>query len=270
MDCISSTTTRAPLPLAQRQLALLPYHGVHEVEEGRSHQGSHVPAHRPLGGGDEQDAAVVDGAAHVDGGAALSQDGPRPLGGCVVGEAGLDGSQRLGPVLAVPGRKVPGPPFEEVGVGDLLQDGVAVLVDGQELEAVEDGVLVVLVCGGVLVGLVEGLDGLFEDGLHPRPPLLPEALGHAHHRVGGAVAVGEYPRVEEVDAGGEGLVGQVDEAHPVGDLVGDVLHQPLHQVGVGVDDDDGVLVPARRLLAHLVDVTTWCMSVLLPMRVRAT
>ena len=80
---------RAPA-LLQRQAPLLPDHGVHEVEQGRAHQGGHVPAHGPLGGGDQQDAAVQDGAAQVDGGAALAEDGPRPLGGGVVGETGLD------------------------------------------------------------------------------------------------------------------------------------------------------------------------------------
>ena len=96
------------------------------------------------------------------------------------------------------------------------------------------------------------LDRLFEDGLHPRPPLLPQALGHAHNRVGGAVAVGEDAGVEQVDAGGAGLVGQVDEAHPAGEGLGDVFEDSGHEVGVGIDDDDGVAVPARRLLRHLV------------------
>ena len=98
----------------------------------------------------------------------------------------------------------------------------------------------------LLVGLVEGLDGLFEDGLHPRPPLLPEALGDAHHRVGGAVPVGEDAGVQQVDAGGAGLVGQVDEGR------GHVFEDAGREVGVGVDDDDGVRVPARRLLPQLV------------------
>ena len=35
--------------------------------------------------------------------------------------------------------------------------------------------------------------------------------------------------------------------------LGNVLHQPGHQVGVRVDDDDGVVVPALGLLPYLVD-----------------
>ena len=113
--------------------------------------------------------------------------------------------------------------------------------------------LLVLVRLGVLVGLVEGLDGLFEDGLHPRPPLLPQALGDAHHRVGGAVAVCEDACVEEVDAGGAGGVRQVYDAHPVREGVGDVFEDSVNEIGVGVYDDDGVSVPALGLLPHLVD-----------------
>ena len=234
----------------QRQPSLLPYHGVHEVEQRRAHQGGHVPAHRSLGGGHQQDAAVVDGAAQVDGGAALPQDGPCPLGRCVVGEAGLDRGQGVGLVVAAPAGEGAGPPFEQVGVGDLLEHVLAKRLVGQELEAVEDGVLLLRL--HLLVGLVEGLDRLFEDGLHPRPPLLPEALRHAHNRVGGAVAVGEDAGVQQVDAGGAGLVGQVYEAHPVRKGLGDVFEDSGHEVGVGIDDDDGVSVPARRLLRHLV------------------
>ena len=40
--------------------------------------------------------------------------------------------------------------------------------------------------------------------------------------------------------------------HPVGKLFGDVFEDAVHQVGVGIDDHDGVRVPARRLLPHLV------------------
>ena len=36
------------------------------------------------------------------------------------------------------------------------------------------------------------------------------------------------------------LVGQVDETHLVDERLGHLLQQPCHQVGVGVDDDDGV------------------------------
>ena len=43
-----------------------------------------------------------------------------------------------------------------------------------------------------------------------------------------------------------------DEANGVGNLRGNVPEQSLNQVCVGIDDDDGVAVPARRLLIHLV------------------
>ena len=136
-------------PLLKRQASLLPYHGVHEVEQRRAHQGGHVAAHRPLGRGYEKHAAVVDRPAQVDGGAALAQDGPRPLGGCVVGEAGLDGGERFGPVLAVPAPEVPRPPLKQVGVVQLRQDRVAERVVGQQPQPVQDGVLLVL---GPVVG----------------------------------------------------------------------------------------------------------------------
>ena len=104
----------------------------------------------------------------------------------------------------------------------------------------------------LLVGLVEGLDGLFQDGLHPRPPLLPEALGDAHHRVGGAVPVREDAGVQQVDAGGAGLVRQVDQPHAVDERLRDVFEDAGNQVGVGVYDHDGVRVPALGLLPQLV------------------
>ena len=77
-------------------------------------------------------------------------------------------------------------------------------------------------------------------------------LATLHHRVGGAVPVGEDAGVQQVDAGGAGLVGQVYQAHPVNQGVGDLLQQAGHQVGVGVYDDDGVVVAALGLLPHLV------------------
>ena len=144
----------------------------------------------------------MDDLPQVDGGAALAQDGPRPLGGCVVGEAGLDGCEGLGLVLGVPPAEVPGPPLQQVGIGDLLEHVLAEGLVGQQLQPVEDGVL--LLGLHLLVGLVEGLDGLLQDGLHPRPPLLPEPFCHPDHRVGGAVPVGEDAGVQQVDAGGSG------------------------------------------------------------------
>ena len=58
--------------------------------------------------------------------------------------------------------------------------------------------------------------------------------------------------VQQVDAGGAGLVGQVDEPHPVDEGRGHVFEDAGRQVGVGVDDDDGVRVPALGLLPQLV------------------
>ena len=110
----------------------------------------------------------------------------------------------------------------------------------------------VLVRIGVLVGLVEGLYGLFEDRLHPRPPLIPQPSRHPDHRVGGAVAVGEDAGVEQVDAGSAPVVRKVDEPHPVSEGLRHVLQQSSHEVCVGIDDDDGVSVPALGLLTHLV------------------
>ena len=176
----------------------------------------------------------------------------RPLGRCVVGEAGLHGGERLGLVLVTPLAEVPGPPLEEVGVGDLLQDAFSEGVEREEGQRVQDGVLPVLVRLGVLVCLMEGLYGLFEDRLHSRPPLVPQPSRHPDHGVGGAVAVGEDAGVEQVDAGSAPVVRKVDETHPAGYLFGDVLQQAAHEVCVGVDDDDGVSVPALGLLAHLV------------------
>ena len=239
-------------PLLRREASLLAYHGIHQVEQRRADEGGHVPSDDSLGGGDEQDAAVEDGAAHVDGGAGLADDGPRPLGRCVVGEAGLHRGERLGLVLVTPLAEVPCPPLKQVGVGDLLQDALAEGVEREKGQRVQHGVLPVLVRLRVLVGLVEGLYGLFEDRLHPRPPLVPQALRHAHYRVGGAVAVGEDAGVEQVDAGSAPVVRQVDETHPAGYLFGDVLQQSSHEVCVGIDDDDGVSVPALGLLTHLV------------------
>ena len=193
----------------------------------------------------------MNGLSQVDGGAALAEDGPCPLGGGVVVEPRLHRSQRLGPVLVGPVLEVPGPPLRQVGVAHICQYSVLeALVVGEELEAVQDGVLLV----GVhpLVGLVEGLDGELQNGLHPRPPLVPQAPAHPNHRVGGPVPVGEDAGVQQVDARGAPLVGKVDEANGVGNLRGNVPEQSLNQVCVGIDDDDGVGVPARRLLIHLV------------------
>ena len=66
--------------------------------------------------------------------------------------------------------------------------------------------------------------------------------------------------VQQVDAGRSPLVGQVDEAHLVYQGLRHVLQQAAHQVGVGIDDDDGVSVPARSLLLELVadDVVHQC------------
>ena len=246
MDCISSTTTSAPRRWLGRQAPLLPYHGVHEVEEGRAHQGGHVPSGLALGGGDEEDAALADDTPHVDGGAGLAQDGPRPLRRRVVGEAGLDRGQGVGAGLVPPAEEVPAPPLHQVWVAHLGQHVCAKVGVGEDAQPVEDGVLLARV--PALVGLVKRLDGLLQDGLHPRPPLVPQPPGDAHHRVGGAVPVGEDAGVEEIDAGSAPPVGQIDEPYLACEGLRHVPKQVAHQVGVGIDDDDGVAVPARRLL----------------------
>ena len=99
---------------------------------------------------------------------------------------------------------------------------------------------------------MQGLDGLFEDRLHPRSPLVPQAPGDAHHRVGGAVAVREDTGVEKIDAGRTKIVGQVYQPDAIDQGFRDPLEQPVHQVGVGIDHDYGVAVPALGLLFHLV------------------
>ena len=132
----------------------------------------------------------------------------------------------------------------------LPQHGAPELHVGNQLQPVQDGVLPVLV--HALVGLVDGLDGVIQDGLHPGTPLLPQPPGDPDHGIGGAVAVGEDAGVQQVDAGRSPVVGQVDEPHPAGDGLRHLLQQARHQVGVGVHHDDGVVVPARRLLPELV------------------
>ena len=183
-------------------------------------------------------------------GAALAQDGPRPFGRCVIGQPGLHRRQRLGPVLVMPPAEVPGPPLQQVGVGDPLQRVLAEVFVGQQLQPVQDGVL--LPGLHLLVGLVQGLDRLFQDGLHPGTPLLPQAPGHPDHRVGGAVPIGEDAGVQQVDAGRAGRVGQIYEPNLVHQGLGDVFQDSGHQVGVGVHHHDGVAVAASGLLPQLV------------------
>ena len=241
---------RAPDVLGKGHAALLPDHRVHQVEQRRAHQGRHVSSHGPLGGGDQQHAALQDGLPQVDGGAGLAQDGPRPLGRRVVGQPGLHRGQGLGPVLAVPAPEVPGPPLQDVGVAHLRQHRVAEGFVGQQLQPVQDGVLLVRL--HPFVGLVQGLDRLLQDGLHPRSPLLPQAPCNPHHRVGGAVPVGEDAGVQQVDAWRAGLVAQVYQAYLVDEGLRDLFQDSGHQVGVGVHDDDGVVVAALGLFTQLV------------------
>ena len=236
--------------LWQGQALLLPDHRVHQVEQGGPHQGGHVPAHAPLGGGHQEDAALQDGLADVYGGAGLAQDGPGLLGGGVVGQAGLHRRDGLAPPFPVPTQEVLGPEAQQVGVVHLLQDLLAELGVGNQAQPVQDGVL--LLCLHPLVGFVKALDCVLQDGLHPGTPLLPQAVHHPHHRVGGAVAVGEDAGVQQVDARGAPRLGQVDELHLVRQGLGDLFQQAGHQVGVGVDDDDGVDVPARCFFLELV------------------
>ena len=274
MDCISSTTTSdaAALP-PMGMLSLLSNHGVHQVEHRRARRGRrHRVRPTPCDGGNEEDAAVEDGLAQdIDGGSALAEDGAGPLGGCVVGEARLDGGQRLGLVLAVPFPEVPGPPLQQVGVmRPSLSTLLPELLVGEQLEPVEDGVLLGL---GVhpLVGFVEGLDGLLQDGLHPGTPLLPQATRHAHHRVGGAVAVGEHPRVEEVDAGSAplGSARSMRRTRSARDS-GTCSSRPFTRSAWGSTTTMASVRPCPRAFSLILWTTMWCMRVDLPMRVRAT
>ena len=59
--------------------------------------------------------------------------------------------------------------------------------------------------------------------------------------------------VQQVDARYPLLVGQVYEPHLVHELRGYVAEEGVHQVGVGIQDDDGVSASTRRPLPHLVD-----------------
>ena len=65
-----------PAPLVRGEPSLLPDHRVRQVQQRRPHQGRHVRPRRGLGGGDQQHAALGDHLPEVQGGAALSQDGP--------------------------------------------------------------------------------------------------------------------------------------------------------------------------------------------------
>ena len=183
-------------------------------------------------------------------GAGLSQDGPRPPGGGVVGETGLHRGQCVRAGLVPPAPEVPGPPLDQVGVGDVLQHLREEIVVGKYAQTVQDSVLLVRL--HPRIRLVQALYGLLEDRLHPGTPLLPQTPAHPHDGVGGAVAVGEDAGVQQVDAGSAAPVGQVDEPDPVGERFRNMLQQSAHQVGVRVDHHDRVTVPARRLLAHLV------------------
>ena len=66
----------------------------------------------------------------------------------------------------------------------------------------------------VLVGFVQGLDRLLQDGLHPGSPLLPQTPGDAHHGVGGAVPVGEDAGVQQVDTPRSGHSGECGNTLP--------------------------------------------------------
>ena len=128
----------------RRQAALLPDHRVHQVEQRRAHQGGHVPTHGALGGGHQQDAALADGLPQVDGGAGLAQDGPGLLRGGVVGEAGLHRGQGVALVVPPPAGEYAAPPVQQEGVGDAGQHAGAVVVVGQQGQAVQQGELLVI------------------------------------------------------------------------------------------------------------------------------
>ena len=121
----------------------------------------------------------------------------------------------------------------------------------------------------LLVGFVEGLDGLLKDGLHPGTPLLPQAPRHAHHRVCGAVAVGEHPRVEEVDAGSSRSSARSMSRTRSATDSGTCSSRPFTRSAWG--STTTMASPSLPSAFSLILWTTmWCMRVDLPMRVRAT
>ena len=252
------------------ELSLLSNHGVDEVEHRRPDEGGDIATGDALRGGDEEDAAVPDGLPDIDGGSALAEDGAGPFGGCVVGEARLDGGGGVGLVLAVPSGEVALPPPPDEGVIDISENRLpkGAFVGREKAERVEDGVLALGL--PLPVGLVEGLDDVFEDGLHARPPLIPEAVCDADDGVGGAVAVGEDARVEEVDAGRAVGVGEVDEADGLDEvLTGTCSRRDATRSAWG---SMTTMASSSRPSAFcsILWATMCCMRVDLPMRVRAT
>ena len=143
MVSISSTTTSAPAALGLRQPLLLADYGVDQVEQRGPDQRGHVAADRPLGGGDDQDAAVEDGPPEVDRRARLAQDRPRPPRGGVVRQPGLDRSQRFGLVLGAPAAEIARPPFKQVGVAHFFQHIAPERFVGEQPQGVEDRALLV-------------------------------------------------------------------------------------------------------------------------------
>ena len=170
----------------------------------------------------------------------------------VVVQAGLHRGQGVGPSIPGPAPGVLFPPGKYVGVVHPLEHLPTELQVRQQPLPVQDGERLVVFRVGVAVVLVKGLNDVLQDGLHPGAPVLPHSLRHPHHRVGGAVPVGKDPRVQQVDPRRLRIVSQVDEVDPVDDLLWDLLQQVVDQVGVGVDDYNGVVVPPRCLLPHLV------------------
>ena len=120
------------------------------------------------------------------------------------------------------------------------------------MQTVQDGVLLLTSDRLVAVGLVEALEDVLEDALHPGPPLLPEVFHHLEDVVSGPVPVGEQLGVQEVDAGDPLVVGKVYQVHLLHQLPGDQGQQRADQVAVGVDDHDGVGVLTLGLATHLV------------------
>ena len=100
-------------------------------------------------------------------------------------------------------------------------------------------------------------------------PLLPQAFCHPDHRVGGAVAVGEDAGVQQVDAGGAGLVDRSMSFTLSMRDSGTCSRMPATRTvwGSMTTMASGSLPAA---FSFSLCVTRWCIRVDLPMRVRAT
>ena len=123
----------------------------------------------------------------------------------------------------------------------------------------------------LLVGLVEGLDGLLEDGLHPRSPLLPEALWRRCTTESAVRSRSAKTRVSSRLMPGERVSSDRSISRTLADerTRGRAPSMPATRSvwGSMTTMASGSLPSA---FSRSLWVTRWCMRVDLPMRVRAT